>query len=101
MKDESVRMGMSRPAFGIDAGPCSTELAAERQQLEWCVMVVGDKFLRAQSFSGGPDFFLSTDAPKRHEITLSGSQLMIGVGSALGSIFLFVWALTRLWLFGR
>jgi len=45
--------------------------------------------------------FVSPTAPKRQEITLSSAQLLVGAGSVLCSIFLFVWAVTRLWLSGR
>jgi hypothetical protein len=36
-----------------------------------------------------------------HQIILSDTQLLVATGSAVCSIFLFVWALMRLWLSGR
>ena len=38
-------------------------------------------------------------AGQPYEIQVSGSQVLIGLVSALGSLSLFLWAL-RLWLFG-
>jgi hypothetical protein len=37
----------------------------------------------------------------RGELTLSGSHVLLGVAVAMGSLSLFIWALVRLWLFGR
>ena len=34
------------------------------------------------------------------EVHFSGSQILIGLASAMGSIGLLVWAVVRLWLFG-
>jgi hypothetical protein len=34
-----------------------------------------------------------------HEIRLSGSQLVIALASALGTVCLLIWAFLRLWLF--
>jgi len=45
--------------------------------------------------------FVAPTAPKGQEITLSSAQLLVAAGSVLCSIFLFVWAVTRLWLSGR
>lgn len=48
---------------------------------------------------------LKVSAPERvlnsGEITLSVSQVLVGTAVALGSITLFIWALVKLWLFGR
>jgi hypothetical protein len=35
------------------------------------------------------------------EVTLSVPQVLLGFGVALGSLSLFIWALVKLWLFGR
>jgi len=40
-------------------------------------------------------------ALKPYEINLSVSQVLLGLATAAGSLSLFVWALVRLWLFGR
>ena len=34
------------------------------------------------------------------EVHFSGSQILIGLASAIGSMGLLVWAVVRLWLFG-
>jgi hypothetical protein len=34
-------------------------------------------------------------------VNLSGSQILLGCVSALGSMGVFVWALAKLWLFGH
>jgi uncharacterized protein (DUF2336 family) len=34
-------------------------------------------------------------------ITLSVSQVLLAVAIAIGSLSLFIWALVKLWLFGR
>jgi len=39
-------------------------------------------------------------AGQPYEVQVSGSQVLIGLVSALGSLSLFLWAL-RLWLFGE
>jgi hypothetical protein len=36
-----------------------------------------------------------------HSVNLSGSQILLGSVSALGSMGVFVWALAKLWLFGH
>jgi hypothetical protein len=45
--------------------------------------------------------FVSPTTPRRQEINLSTAQLLVVTGSVLCSIFLFTWAVTRLWLSGR
>jgi len=40
-------------------------------------------------------------ALKPYEINLSLAQVLLGLVTGVGSVSLFVWALVRLWLFGR
>lgn len=40
-------------------------------------------------------------ALRPYEISLSGSQVLLGSATALGSIGPLVWALVKLWLFGH
>jgi len=67
----------------------------------------GERFVVASEkdwlvvFSGQRSSFVPPTATRRDEIILSSTELLVGTGSALCSIFLFVWALTRLWLCGR
>jgi hypothetical protein len=35
-----------------------------------------------------------------NEINFSGSQILVGLASVVGSVGLLVWAVVRLWLFG-
>lgn len=39
--------------------------------------------------------------PRTGAITLSFPQILFGFAAAMGSIMLFIWAVVRLWLFGR
>lgn len=41
------------------------------------------------------------NALKPYEINLAVSQVLLGLVAGVGSLSLFVWALVRLWLFGR
>ena len=40
-------------------------------------------------------------ALKPYEINLSISQVLLALAAGVGSLSVFVWALVRLWLFGR
>ena len=58
---------------------------------------------RLQPRAGAINRDLSVNEPalRPFELNLSGSPLLLGLTAALGSMSLFVWALVRLWLFGR
>ena len=70
--------------------------------------------LAKQQEPGGPEYAVklsvvalrdlalpSPGTRRRQEIVLSGSQLLALAGTSLCGVLLFVWALTKLWLFGR
>jgi hypothetical protein len=56
--------------------------------------------LPAASNTKKSKFSIRTAAAVR-SVNLSGSQILLGCVSALGSMGVFVWALAKLWLFGH
>jgi len=74
---------------------------AKSTQVEYAVVASGDAWLRAQTIAREFGSSASPNSPNRREITLSDSQLLAVAGSALFSIFVFVWAVIKLWLSGR
>lgn len=101
MKDQLPPINTGLATRGNDDVPSRAEVAQGQGQVEWVIVAPGDAWPRARATSGELGSFISPSDPERQEITLSGKQLLVAAGSVFCSIFLLVWALTKVWLPGR
>jgi hypothetical protein len=86
-------------ANGTDLAPRPIEI--HLRAAECSVLATGDDWLRTRESPRGFASFARPDGGRREEIVLSSTQLLSAVAVSLCGIFLFVWALSKLWLFGR
>lgn len=96
MNNDSVPMSSGLLSLEGNTAACAEESGGAEEQLEFSIMILGDAWPRTQA--SAREFALSPPlgTERHHELILSGTQLMLAVGSALVSIFLFVWALLNL-----
>ena len=98
MKNDAVSINPERLRLEANAAVYAEESGVWEEHVEFPTMVLGDAWSRTQT--SAREFAVSPrpSTVNRHELVLSGAQLMFAVGSAFTSIFLFVWALINLWL---
>lgn len=103
MTDQLAAMSAGRSTPGSEVASSRTQVTKEPERTKWAVVVHGDAWPRARATSRELASLISAGRARHadQEITLSGKQLLIATGSVFCSIFLLVWALTKLWLAGR
>jgi hypothetical protein len=78
----------------------ANELRKGQDQIQFSLAVLESARLQPRPMRTYQNFRVAARAIRPNEINLSGSQLLLGAVTALGSAGLFLWALIRLWLFG-
>ena len=71
-----------------------------QEQIQFSLAVLESARLQPLPTRARPAVAVSAQALRPCEITVSGSQLLVGFASGLVSVGLLVWAIIRLWLFG-
>jgi len=99
MQDEIALLNGSPLTIGREA--TSPHIAGKDRVFEWPVVAPADDWLRTGESPRGVVSFPRSNGGRRQEVVLTGTQLLSAAGASLCGIFLFVWALTKLWLFGR
>jgi hypothetical protein len=81
----------------------ANEIRKGQEQIQFSLAVLEGARLqpRPGAVNRQPSAVTAEHALEPYEINLSVSQVLIGLVAGVGSLGLFVWALVRLWLFGR
>jgi len=98
MNNDSAPMNSELLRWERNTPVCTEETRIPEEQVEFSITVLGEAWPRRQASAREFALLPPHNLRQRGEIILSGTQLMVVVGSALASIFLVVWAVTKLWL---
>lgn len=77
------------------------EILKGQDQIQYSLAIPNDAQMEAKLRTVKQTASISERALEPYEIQLSGSQVLTALASALGTVGLLVWAIVRLWLFGR
>lgn len=77
------------------------ELPKNEGQMQFSLAALEDTRLQPKARVMAEDFAISQRPASPYEINLSGSQILVGLMSALCLVGLLLWGFLRLWLFER
>jgi len=98
MNDESVTLNPCGLALEQNPADVLEEIGNQPKPLEFTIEVPANAWPVAQASARELAVLPLFHEKRTNELVLSGTQLLLAAASALGSIFLLVWAVINLWL---